>query len=133
MDNLQAILDGLEDRELDYVLERSKVSKDSEAFRAMGISPSTFYCWPKERREHLAEVAQRLKRASAVRAMMILQGATEEAAQIKVDGMRQKRDKRIQQACSTEIMDRVLGKPTQKQEVKTDEKINIVLSWGDND
>ena len=116
MDELQAILDKLEDRELDYVLERSKVSKDSEAFRAMGISPSTFYGWDKERREYLAETAQRLKRANAVRATMVLQGAVEKAAQVKVSGLESRKDN-VKQGAATEILDRMLGKPTQRQEV----------------
>jgi len=130
MNDLQAILEGLEDRELDYVLERSKVSKDSQALRAMGISPGTFYGWEKNKRDHLNELAQELKRASAVRATMILQGAVEEAANVKIEGLKEKRDKRLKQNVATEILDRQLGKPTQRQETelstKDDKPIFIV-------
>jgi hypothetical protein len=46
---------------------------------------------------------------------MILEDSVEEAAQIKIAGLKA-RDERIKQSASTEILDRMLGKPKQSIE-----------------
>jgi len=134
MDNLKADLDQLEDTRLDYVMERSRVNSDADAYRNCGISKSTFYSWDAGEREKLNEIAQKLKRQSALRAMLILQEAAEEAALLKVAGLKSRKEN-VAQACSTEIMDRTMGKPTQRQEItgKNGGEVNIKLVWPDAD
>ena len=116
MNDLRTILDQLEDKQLDYVVERSRVNSDAEAYRNCSISKPAFYRWSTEKREELNDLAQQLKRESALRAVLILSDATEKAAQVKVAGLDNRKDN-IKQAAATEILDRQLGKPMQRQEV----------------
>ena len=112
MDDLQAVLNKLEDNRLDYVRARSMVNSDSQACKDAGIARATYYTWPAEEREKLNELAQQLKRATVARAILVIQEAAEEAARVKVEGLKD-RDKRIRQAAATEILDRNVGKPKQ--------------------
>jgi hypothetical protein len=126
MDTIQTLLDQLEDKRLDYVMARSRVSSDRQAYLDAGISRQTFYGWPTEERERLNDIAQQLKRAGAVRALMILHDAAEEAAQVKVEGLRS-RNERVKQDVATEILDRNLGKPNQpvSQDISGEVSIGI--------
>jgi hypothetical protein len=112
MDDLHAALNQLEDNRLDYVRARSLVNSDAEGYRNAGISKALFYRWPAEEREKLNEMAQQLKRATVARAIMALQAAAEEAAQVKIAGLKS-RDERLKQSAATEILDRNIGKPSQ--------------------
>lgn len=116
MSDLRTELDSLTDQRLDYVLARSRVNSDSHALRDAGISRSTFYGWTLEEREHLNELAQRVKREAALRAMMVIQEAAEAAAQVKVGGLKSKNE-HIKQDAATEILDRIVGKAINKTEV----------------
>jgi hypothetical protein len=66
--------------------------------------------------EDLNSRADILRKDKALRAVLILGEAVEEAAKVKVAGLKA-RDERIKQAVATEILDREFGKPTQRQEV----------------
>ena len=112
MDDLRTILDNLEDAKLDYVWERSRARSDAEAIRKSGISRSTFYSWPKEERTRLNGYAQELKRRRKLVAELYLEEAVEEAARVKVAGLKSRKE-HIRQAVATEILDRTVGKPTQ--------------------
>ena len=112
MDNLKTLLDNLEDSRLDYVMARSRCRNTSEALREGNISRNTFYGWDEEERIRLDGLAQRFKRETAARALMILQDAAAEAAEVKVSGLKS-RDERVKQAASTEILDRAVGKTEQ--------------------
>lgn len=116
MSDLRTELDKLTDQRLDYVLARSRVNTDSHAIREAGMSRSTFYAWSLEEREHLNELAQRVKREAALRAMMVIQDAAEAAAQVKVSGLRSKNE-HVKQDAATEILDRTVGKAVNKTEV----------------
>ncbi len=112
MDDLKTLLDKLEDHRLDYVMARSKCRSTSEALRESGVSRNTFYSWDESERTRLDELAQRFKRETGARALMILQDAAAEAAEVKVAGLKS-RDERVKQAASTEILDRAIGKNDQ--------------------
>ena len=112
MSDLLTKLEELEEAELDYVFARSEVRKDAHAYKSANINKATFYGWPRERREYLNELALELKRTAALKAKLILSEATQKAAEIKVSGL-DHRDERIKQSASTEILDRMLGKPKQ--------------------
>lgn len=116
MDTLQTELAKLSDHRLNYVMARSKVNSDAAAYRDAGIPKASFYKWEQAERDSLNDLAMRIKRETAFQAIMILQEAAEKAAQVKVDGL-DARDPRIKQAAATEILDRIVGKPTQRQEV----------------
>jgi hypothetical protein len=131
MDDLRTELDQLKDSRLDYVIARSKARTDAEGYREAGIAKASFYSWPEEERTRLNDLAQQVKRASALRAMMILQDATEEAARVKVEGLKSRKEN-IKQDAASEILDRMIGKPLQRQEVsgKSGGPI-IVVNWDD--
>lgn len=129
MDNLQAELDQLTDQRLDYVRARSMVNTDSEGYRNAGIAKASFYTWPSDEREKLNAIAQWLKRQTVVRALMVMQDAAEEAARIKVSGLKS-RDERIRQSAATDILDRNLGKPSQSIDMTSGgEKLEIVVTY----
>jgi len=116
MGSIRDELEKLEDKHLSYVTERSRVSSDADGYRNAGISKNTYYGWPNEVRDHLNDLAQRMKREAALKIHMILEEHAEEAATVKVDGLKSRKE-HIKQAVATEIMDRLAGKPTQRQEV----------------
>lgn len=116
MDDFRAVLDQLEDAQLDYVFERSRARSDAEAIREAGVPRSTFYSWPKEERDQLNEHAQHLKRRRKLAAELHLEEAAEQAAIVKVEGLESQKE-RIKQAAATEILDRTIGRPSQRHEV----------------
>ena len=131
MDDLRTELDQLKDSRLDYVIARSKARTDAEGYREAGIAKASFYSWPEEERARLNDLAQQVKRASALRAMMILQDATEEAARVKVEGLKSRKEN-IKQDAASEILDRMIGKPVIRQEVSGREGGPIiVVNWDD--
>jgi len=138
MDDLQTIINQLEnDQYIDYVMARSETVRDAEAYRNAGIAKSVFYGWDKETRDRLNELARRLKVDTGLKAKLILAGATELAAEIKVKAL-QSRKENIQQAASTEILDRMLGKPKQAVDVtsggeKLTDVIRIIKHGDDGD
>ena len=67
MNNLRTELDQLEDQRLDYVMARSKVNSDAQAIRLSGVPKATFYSWDKAERDHLNELAQKIKRNVTLR------------------------------------------------------------------
>ena len=118
MDELTTRLDQIEnDRQLDYVLARAEVSTDKAGYLDAGIHKTTFYDWSKETREYLNGLARELKLEVALKAKLVLRAATKEAAEVKVKGLTN-RDERIKQGAATEILDRMLGKPVQKQAIE---------------
>ena len=130
MDNLEQILDGLEDKHLDYVVARSQANSDAEAYRAIGVSRSAFYNWDRADIDRLNDLAQQLKRAHAVKALRVMQNAAEKAAQTLVDQLDLKRNDSVKQKAAIEILDRTIGKATQviKQDVTSGgEKITVKL------
>ena len=112
----RAILDQLDDYELAYVHERSKVRTDADGYRNAGIGKATFYTWPKEKRNHLNELAQQLKRERLIRIQMVIDDAAESAAEVKVEGLKSKKEY-IRQAVATEILNRTVGSPAERHEV----------------
>jgi heptaprenylglyceryl phosphate synthase len=133
MDDLRDYLEQLKDSRLDYVMARSKCNSDSEAYRQAGISKPVFYRWLPEEREKLNDLAQRVKRETATRALMVLQDAAEQAALVKTKGL-ESRDERVKQAVATEILDRTVGKPATSLEVsgKNGEKIQVEVVYTQN-
>jgi hypothetical protein len=115
-EEIARLFDGLEDREIDYVLARSQMVSDTVAAQTAGISKATFYRWPAERRAHLNELAQRLKRNTALRAVMRLSEAAERAAERIVE-LTENRNPNVALRAAQDVLDRTIGKPTQRQEV----------------
>lgn len=100
----------------DYVLARSSCQDVSEALEEIGMSRAWYYKFSSEEREELERLAEELHIERKIQAELILGQAVNKAAQVKADGLDSK-DSRIKQASATEILDRVLGKPTQRTEL----------------
>lgn len=118
----------------DYVIERSSSVSVEGALKAAGRSKGWFYGLPKEEQQRLEELANELHAAAKLRAVQILDEALVEAAQVKTGGLRS-RNETVKQNAATEILDRGLGKPTQRQEVTGsdggDVKIVVTLKGRD--
>ena len=132
MDDLRTELDQLEDKRLAYVMARSRVNSDSQGYNDAGIHKNTFYTWPAEEREKLNNLAQRVKRETATRAIMVLQDAVEDAALVKAEGLKS-RDERVKQAAATEILDRAIGKALTTVDVNVKQGAPFEIRWSDSD
>jgi len=139
MNELSAKIDKIEDsRKLSYVLERAEVNSATEACKNAGISRPLYYKWSKDEREYLDGLALELKRETGLMAKLILSGAIKEAAEVKVAGLKYKKDERIKQSAATEILDRMLGKPTQTvqgkvENIQTIKILEVIKSYDEED
>lgn len=117
--------------QLRYINERILCRTDAEAARNCGFSPTAVYHWPEK---DIINEAVRLIVADGLDASrQILQRALVEAAQVKVGGLKS-RKQTIAQSAATEILDRFHGKPRQQSDVNiTGGPLSIVLTWGDTE
>ena len=102
-----------------YVLERSKVNTDKAGYENAGFSRGTFYNWSTEERDYLNNLAQRVRTEVSLQIMMRLQEAGLDAVEVKIGGLKA-RNENIKQKSSTEILEWLIGKPTQKVDAKTE-------------
>ena len=121
---------GLGDMEMAYVQARAGAFTDAEALRECGVPRSTFYDWPKERREYMRNLALERKRDIATQVFQVLEENATAAAEVKAKGLKSRKE-HIAQAAADSILDRVLGKPTMrvKQHITGDRVIR--LEWPD--
>ena len=73
-------LAGLGDMEMAYVQARAGTFTDAEALRECGVPRSTFYDWPKERREYMRNLALERKRDIATQVFQVLEESADEAS-----------------------------------------------------
>jgi len=104
-------------------------SSKKEAAQAIGISPNTTYGW----NGVIDEVVELLLTHSADSAMSIIEAEAPRAAMIKSSGLDSDNEK-IRQDAASEILDRNLGKPTQRQEVtgKDGSDLNVITYITEN-
>ena len=99
-----------------------------EAAESVGIKPNTTYGW----NGVVDEVVAIMRTHSAGTALAILENEVPKAAMIKALGL-DSDSERIRQDSASEILDRNLGKPTQRQELtgKDGEKLQVeyVNDW----
>lgn len=130
MNDLQTELNNLEEREFAYVIARSKFNSDNKAIKDCGISSSTFYSWEENKREKLNELAQKFKRETAIRVLMIMQDNAERAAKT-VTNLLDSRNESIKLKASQEVLDRSVGKVSQSFEVSGKDGGSIVVEFGE--
>ena len=127
MTDLRTEISNIEnDFERAYVLERSRVLTDKDGYTKAGMSKSTFYSWPTKRREYLNALSRRLNTEVALQVMMELQEAAIDAAKVKKEGLKS-RNEYVKQNAASEIMDRVVGKPTQRIDQNTNEVNDVTI------
>jgi GDP-D-mannose dehydratase len=132
MDNLRDKLLRLQDNQLDYVIARSKTTSVRKACDDIGISTSTLYGW--DNREELEVLANELKVDRYIEVEMKFRNALPDAVDIIIAGMSKEEDgqrysTRFRSAC--EVLDRGIGKPTQRVDQQTDGKMEIVVTYED--
>lgn len=136
VDDLRAELDKLQERELAYVIARSKSLTDKQAYLECGISRSSFYEWDEPKRDYLNEIAMRFKRETATRVLIAFQEKAEKAADTIVKLM-DSRNENIRLKSSQETLDRAVGKASQSVEVSGKDglplKIVYVNDWRSDD
>jgi len=133
MNELRTEIENIEsDLERAYVIERSQVQTDKDGYIRAGMSKTTFYTWPTERRDYLNTLARRLNTEVSIQILMELQAAGREAAQVKTDGLKS-RNEQIRQRTATEVIEWLIGKPTQRVDQKTEVtgKVELVVDWDD--
>jgi len=122
LDELIAQLDVNERR---YVFARAGVTTDKEAYEQIGVS----YNWLKAHgTERLNSIAAELVKDVGYQAMQELKANVVKAAKQKTSEL-DDRDVRIRAQSSSEIMDRVLGKPTQRIDQKTEQSGKITVEY----
>lgn len=117
MDDLGQILDNLSAEELAYVYERSTTHKDATAYKAAGISKSTFYeRYDETRRDELNDLAFQIRKERTLLANRELIAKAQDAAQVLTKLLTDE-NPNVKLKAATEILDRTMGKPTQKTEL----------------
>lgn len=111
-ERLTEIMAQLTHNQVRFVVAMLESTNKKEAAEAIGIQPDTTYRWPSVVDE--AVELMRLNVAQGAKEMITKNVA--KAALVKVAGLDDE-DPRVRQAAATEVLDRALGKPTQKTEV----------------
>jgi hypothetical protein len=112
-----------------FVVAMQEHPTKKEAAESIGVQPQTAYNWNGE----VDAAVDFMRNNIALATLGIIQANATKAAMIKAAGL-DSGDEKIRQDVATEILDRNLGKPTQRQE-HTGEgggPIQYELTWGDN-
>lgn len=116
--------------QLRFIIARLDCSTDKEAAESIGISPDTVSYW-KRVGIPIDEAIKLLAMDGLVLAQEIIRRSVPEAAAVKRAGLKSE-DERIRQSVATELLDRGLGKPTQKQEISGQDGGDIVIHFTGN-
>lgn len=112
-----------------FVVAMQEHPTKKEASAAVDISPNTAYNWPP-----IVDIAcDFMANNIALATLGILQANAGKAAMVKAKGL-DSSDEKIAQSAATEIIDRNLGKPTQRNEVtgKDGEQLGVMVYVPDN-
>lgn len=114
-DNLTDLLRQLSSSQLRFVSRRVWTDTDADAARELNISPSTVKAW-KQNGAPIDESVRLMKHDGVIMAAEMMRRALADAVEVKIGGLCD-RSSSIRQAAATELIDRNMGKPTQRQEV----------------
>jgi len=126
-DRLAEILPQLNANQLRYLAVRHDCSSDLEAANALGIKVSTIYDWPPVVKEAL----NLMLHDGVVIASEILRRNSSKAAAIKAAGL-DSEEERIRQDSASEILDRTLGKPMQRNEISGPDGTPLFVGFGED-
>ena len=123
MTDLSQLFDGLDAREIDYVQARANSKNDKEALDSIGASRG----WLRGRnKDDLNQRAADFKTDNVLKAQIILDENVEKAAR-GLAKLMDSRNENIKLKAQTEILDRRMGKPTQKVDQKTEHSGSVTL------
>jgi hypothetical protein len=111
-----------------FVVAMQEHPTKKEAAIALAISPNTVYNWPSIVDTAVSFAVNNV----ALATLGIMQANATKAAMVKAKGL-DSDNERIAQDAATEILDRNLGRPTQRQELTgaDGDALRIKLEWGD--
>lgn len=108
-----------------FAVAMQEYPSKKEAAEAIGIAPQTAYNW----NGAINKVVEFMISEAALATLGIIQANATKAAMVKAAGLDSK-DEKIAQQAATEIIDRNLGRPTQRQELTgADGGPVIVVNW----
>lgn len=107
-----------------FVVAAQEFAAKKEAAESIGLKADTVYRWP----DIVDEAIELFSADVEAAALNIILTNVGKAAMVKVAGLDDD-DTRLRQAAATEILDRVLGKPTQAQEIsiKLEQELNTIF------
>jgi len=108
---LRAALAQLSTDQIRFVVARQHCDSDKEAAEECKIKVDTVYHWP----DVVREAARLMAFDGVIVAAEVLRRNVAKAAMIKAQGLESK-DERVRQDAATEILDREIGKPVQRQQ-----------------
>ena len=129
---LEQLISELDDKSAMYVFERSKTHNDKEAYNNCGFGKGWFFNKSPEDRERLNDIGSAIRKDRMFAANRKLAEAYERAREVKIEGL-QYNDKRLKQSVATEIIDRNIGKPTQRVEQKSEVDGTITVELIDDE
>lgn len=97
-----------------FIAARLKTRTDKEAAESIGIRPKIPTQW--SNKPEINAYLLKVQQDAAKKAEQLLEAHLFEAAMVKVSAL-QSEDEKIRQSAATEILDRNLGKPKQRQEL----------------
>lgn len=121
-------LSGFSVEQRKWVIARIMASSDAGAARAIGIHPTTVCRW--QNKEALDAAVSVMLEDPRKQVLAALADAMPKAARVKIAGL-DSHNEALRQNAATDILDRGLGKPTQRQEVSGPEGGSIVVKWDD--
>ena len=102
-------------------------SSKKDAALSVNIEPNTVYSW----NGSIDDVIEYMRNHAALAALGIIQANVTKAAMIKAAGLDSDNEK-IRQDSASELLDRQLGKATQRQEIAHEGSVVINMDWGDS-
>ena len=125
------LIEGLTPLQLDWVAHRLESKSDREASRRLGINKDTPGNWKAEG-VPLDEIVLTAKQDGVVLVRRRILADLNAAYDVKRAGLKSRNEK-IRQDVSTEILDRGIGKATQKQEISGPDggPQEVILRWPD--
>lgn len=109
-----------------FVVAMQESATKKEAAEVIGLEPDTVYRWP----DVVDEAVKRLSDDVEAAVWDILHSSAAKAAMVKIAGLDDD-DSKLRQAVASEIIDRILGKPTQRQEITGADggALDVVVTW----
>jgi phage terminase small subunit len=108
-----------------FVVAYQRHVSKADAAEEVGLAASTVYSWP----DRVDRAAELFSDATAELAMQELEEALVEAAMVKTQEVRDPGStEESQQDAATDVLDRVMGRPTQKQDVDMDAEVDVESS-----
>ena len=94
-----------------FVVAMQECATKKEAAGMIGLDPQTIYKWPSIVDDAITAFSDDVENS----VLHVMKSYASKAVMVKGDGL-DSEDEKLRQSVATEIIDRVLGKPTQRQE-----------------